>query len=124
MAMFKAFLAFVDFLQWDLHQMNVFSLLCFLECLQLNGVKHTQMSNYLSAIKSKFSIFGPDVSDGRLKLYQRAIQLHAHLMLNSIKPLIYHFWLALQRGVNTCIWARFIKPFICTVYFPSCACQI
>ena len=59
--MFKTFLAFVAFMNWDLLQVNVFSLLCFLECLQFNGVKHTQMSNYLSAIKSTFLIYGLDV---------------------------------------------------------------
>ena len=87
--MFKTFLAFVAFMHWDVHQVNVFSLLCFLECLQFNGVKHNQMVNYLSAIKSKFLIFGLDVTcftDARLKLYQRAIQLHAPLTvkLNQI----------------------------------------
>ena len=68
--------------------MNVFSLLCFLECLQFNGVKHTQMANYLSAIKSQFLIFGLDVTcftDARLKLYQRAIQLHAPLTVKLNK---------------------------------------
>ena len=86
--MFKTFLAFVAFMHWDLFQVNVFSLLCFLECLQFNGVKHTQMANYLSAIRSKFLIFGLDVTcftDPRLKLYQRAIQLHAPLTVKLHK---------------------------------------
>ena len=75
--MFKTFLAFVASIHWDLHQLNVFSLFCFLECLQFTGVKHIQMANYLSVIKSKFEIFALNVicfSDARLKLYQRAIQ--------------------------------------------------
>ena len=87
-AMFKTFLAFVAFMDWDLFQVNVFSLLCFLECLQFNGVKHTQMANYLSAIRSQFFIFGLDVTcftDSRLKLYQRAIQLHAPLTVKLNK---------------------------------------
>ena len=86
--MFKAFLAFVAFMHWDLFQVNVFSLLCFLECLQFNGVKHTQMANYLSAIRSQFLIFGLDVTcftDSRLKLYQRAIQWHAPLTVKLNK---------------------------------------
>ena len=64
--------------------MNVFNLLCFLECLYYNGVKHPQMANYLSAIKCKFVIFGLDVAcfnDHRLKYYQRAVQLHAPLQV-------------------------------------------
>ena len=73
---------------WAVTQVNVFHLLCFLECLYYNGVKHSQMANYL-AIKSKFIIFGQDVacfSDHRLKYYQRAVQLHAplHVKLNKI----------------------------------------
>ena len=74
---------------WNVNQVNVFHLLCFLECLYYNGVKHSQMANYLSAIKSKFIIFGLDVacfSDHRLKYYQKAVQLHApfHVKLNKI----------------------------------------
>ena len=74
---------------WAVPQVNVFHLLCFLECLYYNGVKHPQMANYLSAIKSKFIIFGLDVacfSDHRLKYYQKAVQLHAPLQakLNKI----------------------------------------
>ena len=73
--------------------MNVFSLLCFLECLHFNGVKVSQMANYLSAIKSTFTIYGLDVScfgDQRIKLYQREVQLHAPLSvkLNTVIDII------------------------------------
>ena len=60
--LFRTFLAFVAFMSWELHQVNVFSLLCFLDCLHFNGVKVSQMANYLSAIKSTFTIYGLDVS--------------------------------------------------------------
>ena len=73
---------------WAVPQVNVFHLLCFLECLYYNGVKHPQMANYLSAIKSKFIIFGLDVacfSDHRLKYYQKAVQLHAPLQVKLNK---------------------------------------
>ena len=46
------------------------------------------MANYLSAIKSTFTIYALDVScfgDQRLKLYQRAVQLHAPLFVNLNK---------------------------------------
>ena len=85
-ALFRTFPAFVAFMSWELNQVNVFSLLCFLECLTFNGVKVSLMANYLSAIKSTFTIHGLDVScfgDQRLKLYQRAVQLHPPL---SVKP--------------------------------------
>ena len=73
---------------WAVPQVNVFHLLCFLECLYYNGVKHPHMANYLSAIKSKFIIFGLDVacfSDHRLKYYQKAVQLHAPLQVKLNK---------------------------------------
>ena len=58
--LFSTFLAFAVFMSWELSQVTVLNLLCFLECLHYNGVKHSQMANYLSAIKSKFLIFGLD----------------------------------------------------------------
>ena len=73
---------------WAVTQVNVFHLLCFLECLYYKGVKHPQMAKYLSAIKSKFIIFGLDVacfSDHRLKYYQKAVPLHAPLQVKLNK---------------------------------------
>ena len=69
-------------MSWNVHQVTTLRLLCFLECLQFNGVKQPQMANYLSAIKTKFLILGLDVacfSDFRLKYYQKAVQMHAPL---------------------------------------------
>ena len=66
----------------------MFSLLCFLECLHLNGLKVSQMANYLSAIKSTFTISGLDVScfgNQRLKLYEMGVQLHAPLSVKLNK---------------------------------------
>ena len=40
----------------------MFNLLCFLECLNYNGVKHSLMANYLSAIKANFTILCLDVA--------------------------------------------------------------
>ena len=66
------------------------NLLCFLECLQYNGVKHTQMAKYLSAIKTKFLIMGMDVAcfnDCQLKYYQKAVQLHSPLTVKLNKAI-------------------------------------
>ena len=86
--LFRTFLAFVAFMCWDLHQVNVFNLLCFLECLHYNGVKHLQMANYLSAIKTTFLLYGLDVAcfaDARIKYYQKSIQIHAPLSVKLKK---------------------------------------
>ena len=64
------------------------NLLCFLECLQYNWVKYTQMANYLTVIKTKFLIMGLDVAcfnDCRLKYYQKAVQLHSPLTVKHNK---------------------------------------
>ena len=66
----------------------MFNLLCFLECLNYNGVKHSQMANYLSAIKTQFLLCGLDVasfSDARLKFYQKAVQRQAPLSIKLNK---------------------------------------
>ena len=73
------------FMSWDIHQVTVIQLLCFLECLQFNGVRCSQMTNYLSAIKTKLLSFGLDVAgfaDFRLKYFQKAIQMHSPLRVN------------------------------------------
>ena len=88
--MFKTFLAFAVFMSWDISQVTAIQLLCFLECLQFNGVRHSQMLNYLSAIKTKLIIFGLDVAgfaDPRLKYYQKAVQMHTP-MRASLKKVI------------------------------------
>ena len=80
--LFRTFLAFVVFMTWNVHQVTTLNLLCFLECLQYNGVKYTQMANYLSAIRTKFIILGLDVAclnDSQLKYYQKAVQLQSPL---------------------------------------------
>ena len=86
--LFRTFVAFTAFMCWDLHQVTVFNLLCFLECLHYNRIKHLQMANYLSAIKTTFLLYGLDVAcfmDARLKYYQKSIQIHAPLSVKLKK---------------------------------------
>ena len=76
-------------MQWDLLQVTVLNLLCFLECLNYNGVKYLHMANYLSAIKTQLLLCGLDVAcftDARLKFYQKAIQRQTplNIKLNKI----------------------------------------
>ena len=88
-SLFRTFVAFAAFMQWDLLQVTVLNLLCFLECLNYNGVKCLHMANYLSAIKTQFLLCGLDVAcftDVRLKFYQKAIQRQTplNIKLNKI----------------------------------------
>ena len=87
-SMFRVFVAFAVFMTWDIHPVTVLQLLCFLKCLLYNGVKAPQMANYLSTIKTKFTILGLDVTcfaDTRLKYYQKAVQLHSPLQVKLKK---------------------------------------
>ena len=68
--------------------MTVLNLLCYLECLNYNDVKQSQMANYLSAIKTQFLLCGLDVAcfnDARLKFYLKAIQRHVPLVVKLNK---------------------------------------
>ena len=61
------------------------------------------MANYLSAIKTKFLIFGLDVacfSDYRLRYYQKAVQMHAPLNV-KLKSII-DIYCLLKTIVNQC----------------------
>ena len=82
--MFRLFLAFTVFLNIQIHQVNTLTLLSFLEFLNFNAVRHSQMTNYLSAIKAKFICLGlPQkiFQDHRLKYYFKSVQMVAPMSL-------------------------------------------
>ena len=86
--LFRTYLAFVVFMNWNFTQVTVSNLLCFLECLNYNGVKYLQMANYLSAIRTHYLLCGLDVasfSDARLKFYQKAVRRQAPLSIRLNK---------------------------------------
>ena len=75
-AMFKIFLAFLNFI--DIHPLSISSnhILAFLEFLVYNRVSHSQISNYLSATKANYSMLALDTSpfyDQRIKYFTRAV---------------------------------------------------
>ena len=73
-SMFRVFVAFCVFNTMDLSSTSTQTILAFLEFLVFNGVSNT--SNYLSAIKTKFSMFGLSVLpflDPRIKYFNRLL---------------------------------------------------
>ena len=56
--MFRVFLAFCCHMGIFMSSVNVKVLLAFLDCLNENGVSPNMLSNYVSAIKAKFVIYG------------------------------------------------------------------
>ena len=78
--MFRTFLAFLTFCNVPCHQVNVTVLLAFCECLVVNNVKHAQLLNYLSAIKTMSFTYDLHISDlthPKLHLYLKSIQKSA-----------------------------------------------
>ena len=75
--MFKLYLAFLAFNALEPHQVIIDTVLAFFECLRLNHISHSQMLNYLSALKAFASRFSLDVSvfqHSKLTLYLKAVQ--------------------------------------------------
>ena len=61
-SMFRTFVAFLVFARTDFHQVNASVILAFLECLVMNGIKASQLQNYISAIRTMHICHGMNVS--------------------------------------------------------------
>ena len=75
-AMFKVFLGYLCFLRCSTAKVSASVLLSFLEFLTQNYVTVSAVRNYISAIKTEFSLFGLDIKmfeDPRIAYYQRAL---------------------------------------------------
>ena len=55
-AMFRTFVAFYVYMCISWSQINVGTVLAFLECLNVNGVSSSMQSNYLAALRANFII--------------------------------------------------------------------
>ena len=55
--MFRLFLSFIIFADLPVAQVKIFHVLAFLECLKMNGVKASQLQNYVSAVRSFYIRF-------------------------------------------------------------------
>ena len=76
-AMFRLYLAFMIFMDCNISQVKIFDFLAFLECLNFNGVKASQMNNYVSAIKSYYVRFALSVSvfdSPQIAMYIKSLQ--------------------------------------------------
>ena len=89
-AMFRNFLAFLAFLNVQPHLVSPPHNLAFLEFLVFNKVSHSQISNYLAAIKANFSMFALDTTpffDQRIKYFTKAVARCAPLTV-KLKAII------------------------------------
>ena len=88
--MFQNFLAFSIFAHFQLQALTPDNLLCFLEFLASNKICHVGISHYISAIKTKLSMYGIDVvsfADPRIRYFKRAIGRSSPLKF-TIKAII------------------------------------
>ena len=77
--MFRVFLAFCIFVGTDVSNLSPKFFLTFLEFLTSNGLSPSAILNYISAIKTKFTIFSLDISplsDPRNKYFHKSLLLH------------------------------------------------
>ena len=88
--MFRNFIAFSILAKFKLQSIASHSLLGFLEFLASNSLSHSVISHYISAVKTKLSMYGLDISafsDPRICYFNKAIATSAPLKV-SIKPII------------------------------------
>ena len=88
--MFRNFLAFLAFLNVHPQLISPPHILAFLEFLVFNKVSHSQISNYLAAIKANFSMLALDTTpffDQRIKYFTKAVARCTPLTV-KLKPII------------------------------------
>ena len=89
-AMFRMFLAFLVFLNIQPTLISSAHVLAFLEFLVFNKVSHSQIANYLSAIKSKYAMLALSTTpffDQRIKYFTKAVARCAPLTI-KLKAII------------------------------------
>ena len=87
---FRVFVAFCCYSSVNLHFLSSEIILAFLEFLTFNKISHSGIINFLSAVKTKLSNFGLDIScfqDPRIKVYNKAVLRNSHFNPN-IKSII------------------------------------
>ena len=60
--LFRTFMAFCVFMNISMYEVELNTILCFLECLSTQGMSVHMLRNYVSAIKAKFIIYDLDHS--------------------------------------------------------------
>ena len=84
-AMFRTLVAFCVYMCISWSQINVGTLLAFLECLNVNGVSSSMQSNYLAALRANFIIHGlPSVffDDKKLHYYVKSLRINPPLCIS------------------------------------------
>ena len=74
--MFRTFLAFLIFAKFQLQSLSSLNLLCFLEFLASNNTSHSSISHYISAVKTKLTMYRFNVSafaDPRIRYFNKAV---------------------------------------------------
>ena len=87
--MFRVFLAFSIFANFNILSLSPSNILCFLEYLASNKVTHAGISNYISAVKTKLCMYGVSVlgfSDPRIRFFTKSLSRNAglHIRLKTI----------------------------------------
>ena len=119
--MFRDFLAFLSFVSLSLPQVATHHILAFMEYLHQSGLSPSNITNYVTAIRSMYIIHACDTSvfrDQRLPLFIKCLKINRNLqpvlpvlldqkMLTQLTPVIHFNHLFFS---NPCIYWHFF-PF-------------
>ena len=82
--MFRLYIAFMVFTGTALSQVKSLDILAFLECLNVDGMRPSQMQNHLSAVRGFYVRFGlsTDCLDNpQIQMYMKALQRTAPITI-------------------------------------------
>ena len=116
----RIFLAYCCFIQIQLCQLTPVVLLSFLEFLTENGISHSAIANYISAVKASLSMYGISTLpfyDERIKYFQKSLALHKPFTA-TIKKIIDILLLKDIVAVCDTMWmGQVFKSLYLTVFF-------
>ena len=85
-SMFRVFIAFCVYMQVAMCDVHVGVLLAFLVCLNVNNVSVSMVCNYLSAIRSKFIMYGLStvaLDDKKLHYFIKSLKINRPLSITK-----------------------------------------
>ena len=120
MAMFRLYLGFLVYMNWDPSQVTVPRLLIFLEFLVANSFNYSQICNYLSGIKACANIYGLSewpFSHVQVKYFLRSLQIRAPVMLTLKKIIDIPLLRQIVRQCDNTYMGQVFKTLYLTAFF-------
>ena len=117
---FRIFLAYCCFIQVQLCQLTPVVLLSFLEFLTENGISHSAIANYISAVKASLSMYNVSTLpfyDQRIAYFQKSLVLHKPFPANIKKIINIPLLTNIVAVCNTMWMGQVFKSLYLTAFF-------